>query len=170
MIIREAQLRDMSALSEVAKKTYTETFGDGLTPEQLSSVLESTRSEKYFKSKIDSDTILVALDGSRLVGYIQINDVGYEVEGVKITDKDQAIHSIYVDSDFQGKEIGKSLMDAAFNHPRIRKAANVYIDVYEANTRALTFYKGYGFRTVGKVEVLISGKHIGFDLVMMKPS
>jgi hypothetical protein len=49
MIIREVEERDISALSEVARKTYAETFGDGLTPEQLFSILESTRSEKYFK-------------------------------------------------------------------------------------------------------------------------
>ena len=170
MIIREVKEGDVSALSELAGKTYAETFGDGLTPEQLSSVMESTRSERYFRSKIDTDTILVALDDGRLVGYIQIGEVGYDVEGVKMTDRDQAIHSLYVHSDFQGKGVGKSLMDAAFAYPRIRKAENVYVDVYKANTRAFNFYYNYGFRAVGKVEVLIEGESIGFDLIMMKPS
>jgi ribosomal protein S18 acetylase RimI-like enzyme len=59
-------------------------------------------------------------------------------------------------------------MNAAFAHPRIKKAEKIYIDVYEENTRAFNFYYNYGFRVVGKVEVLIEGQPIGFDLVMMK--
>ena len=61
-------------------------------------------------------------------------------------------------------------MDAAFNHPRTREVEKVFIDVYEENTRALEFYKGYGFKPVGKVDVVIDGQMIGYDLVLMRRS
>ena len=170
MIIREAIEGDIPAISDVARRTYAETFGDGLTTEQLTSVLKSTRSETYFKTAMDRGMILVALDNSQLVGYIQISDVGYRVEGVDVSECDQAIHSIYVDSDHQGRGVGRALMDAAFKHPRIREAEKVFIDVYEENTRALEFYKRYGFKSVGKVDVVIDGQVIGYDLVLMRHS
>ncbi len=168
MIIREAKESDIPALSKVAKKTYTETFGDGLTTEQLTTVLETTRSETYFKSIINKDTIIVALINDKLIGYIQISDIRYKTKKIKTSKKDQAIHSIYILPDYQSKGIGKTLMDTAFNHPRIKKANRIFIDVYEKNTRALNFYKKYGFKTAGNVEVIIDGKPIGHDLVLMK--
>ncbi len=168
MIIREALPNDIPSLSKLARKTYSETFGEDLTSEQLKSILENTRSEQYFKSVIDKDTILVALVNNSIVGYIQLSNVRYSVKGIRITDQDQAIHSIYVDSGFQGKGVGRSLMDEAFSHPRIKKAENIFIDVYGENTRALNFYTGYGFKTVGKIDVKIDEKIIGFDLVLMK--
>jgi ribosomal protein S18 acetylase RimI-like enzyme len=170
MNIREAQRSDVPALSKLARRTYAETFGDGLTLDELSSVLETTRSEKYFSSVIGADTILVAVEGERLVGYVQISGVRYSVEGAAITERDQAIHAMYVASGHQGRGVGRSLMDAAFKHPRIVGAENVYIDVYEKNARALRFYRGYGFREAGTIDVVIDGKKVGCDLVLVKPS
>jgi ribosomal protein S18 acetylase RimI-like enzyme len=132
--------------------------------------LKSSRSEKYFKSVIGRDTILIALEDSRVIGYIQISDIRYKVEGVEVSEGDQAIHSIYVDTEHQGKGVGRALMDAAFNHPRIRGAEKIFIDVYEENTRALKFYKKYGFTPVGRIDVEIDGVVIGYDLVLMKKS
>lgn len=170
MIIREAHRMDVPALSYVARKTYMETFGQTMTPEELSAKLETTRSENYFHSIIETDTILVALMDDRLAGYVQVSDLRYTVDGITVTDRDQAIHAIYVHSDFQGKGIGKALMDTAFQHPRLKAAENVFIDVYEENTRAVTFYHKYGFKDIGKIDVVINGKKVGFDLVLMRPS
>ena len=168
MIIRQVTPSDIPELSLLAKKTYAETFGDGLTPDQLTSVLESTRSETYFKSAMIKDTILVAVDDMNLLGYIQISDVRYRLEGIEISENDQAIYSIYVHSEYQGQGIGSALMKAALNHPRLKTSERVFIDVYEENIRALNMYRKYGFKTVGKIDVVIDGETIGYDLVLMK--
>lgn len=167
MIIREAESKDIQAISRIARKTYAETFGDGISPEQLEYILESTRSEAYFRSVMGKDLIFVAVQYTRVVGYIQISDARYNVKEVEISEGNQAIHAIYVDSEYQSRGIGKALMDTAFRHPRITDAENVFIDVYEENTRALNFYRKYGFQPVGKVDVEVNGEVIGYDLVLM---
>jgi ribosomal protein S18 acetylase RimI-like enzyme len=170
MIIRELHDKDLPELSALARKTYTETFGHTMSLEELNTELETTRSEKYFKSIMDNDVILVAVTEDRLAGYIQICDIRYNRKDIKFTDRDQAIHAIYIHSDFQGKRIGRTLMDAAFQHPRIKSAENVFIDVFEENFRAVNFYHKYGFEDVGHIPVEIDGKLIGYDLVLKKTS
>lgn len=168
MIIRPVQREDIPELSMLARKTYSETFGHTMTQRELEVELEATRSEKYFNSVIESVEILVAIIEDRLAGYIQICDVRYDPKSIEYTENDQAIHAIYVHSDFQGKGVGRALMDAAFQSQRTKSADNVYIDVFEENTRAVNFYHNYGFKNVGTIDVIIDGVKVGYDLVLMK--
>lgn len=170
MIIRPVQLADITELSMVARKTYSETFGHTMTQKELEEELEATRSEKYFTQIIDTDEILVAVIDDKLAGYIQICDVRYNPKSIEYTERDQAIHAIYVHSDYQGKGVGRALMDAAFEHPRIKSSENIFIDVFEENTRAVYFYHNYGFKDEGHIDVIIDGKKVGYDLVLKRSS
>jgi ribosomal protein S18 acetylase RimI-like enzyme len=170
MMIRPLNDNDIPALADLAAKTFTETFGYSFTPEELETQLKETRSEEYFRSVIGKDTILLAIQGERLAGYVQLSDLKVEVQGIEPSPNDQAINAIYIHSDFQGQGIGKTLMDAAFDHPRFQKADNIFIDVWDENKTAVQFYLKYGFEVVGKCDVTIDGKVVGYDLVLMRPS
>src|SRR5712691_10866636 len=148
MIIREVEPTDIAALSALARKTYTETFGHTFTPSDLALYLENTRSEAYFRRVMDEDTILVAIVGAAIIGYVQICNVTLPVEAA--TDKDKQLNAMYVRADYQGKGIGKVLMDAALNHPRLQNAENIYLDVWAENVNALSLYRRYGFEVVGE--------------------
>lgn len=78
------------------------------------------------------------------------------------------MNAVYIHSDYQGQGIGRALMDAAFDHPRFAQAENIFIDVWEENTRALEFYLKYGFDTVGTCDVTVEGTVVGSDLVLMR--
>jgi ribosomal protein S18 acetylase RimI-like enzyme len=166
MIIREVEQADIPALSALARKTYTETFGHTFTPSDLALYLENTRSEAYFRIAMYSDTILVAIDGDALIGYVQICDVNLPVEAA--TDQDQQVNALYVRSDYQGRGIGKHLMDAALTHPRLQNAENIYLDVWDQNVKALNLYKRYGFEVIGETPVIIDSRVLGSDLVMLR--
>jgi ribosomal protein S18 acetylase RimI-like enzyme len=169
VVLRQAEPADASNLAELASKTYTETFGHSLGPAELRAELERTKSARYFKSILGADTVLVVEEGGRLAGYIQIGSVRIEIlDGEPASVNDQAINAIYVHSDFQGRGFGKALMSAALDHPRVREARNVYIDVWAENKRALSLYRKCGFRPVGKCEFLIAGKLVGHDLVLRR--
>jgi ribosomal protein S18 acetylase RimI-like enzyme len=167
--IRELRKDDISALAKLAAKTFTETFGHSFTPEELKTQIKETRSEPCFRSVMDGDTILVAIMDDELAGYVQLGDVKVNVQGVKPRPGDQAVNAIYIHSDYQGKGIGRALMDAAFEHRRFQNAANIFIDVWDENKRAVDFYLKYGFGIVGKCGVTIDGKIVGYDLVLMRP-
>lgn len=166
MIVRPLIPEDLAALSDLAKKIYSETFGHSLTASDLALQLEKTRSEACFRSAMDSDTILIAVDEGVLAGYVHICDVKLSIQTA--TEEDGQINALYVDSAFQGRGVGKMLMDAALKHPRLQAAENIYLDVWEENVRALEFYKRHGFEISGTCDVIIDNRIIGNDLVMVR--
>ncbi len=119
---------------------------------------------------MNNDTILIAIMNDKLVGYVQLSDVKIDIQGMKPGPNDQAVNAIYVQSDYQGKGIGRMLMDAAFEHPRFGGADNIFVDVWDENRRAVAFYLKYGFEIVGKCDVTVDGKVVGDDLVLMRPA
>ncbi len=58
MIIRQVHTSDIPELSEVARKTYSETFGHTMSQEYLDVHLEATRSESYFNRILEKDEII----------------------------------------------------------------------------------------------------------------
>lgn len=67
---------------------------------------------------------------------------------VDTTERDQELKKLYVLSDHQGRGIGKSLLDATLNTPRLRHAKNIYLDVWYKNKGARKLYESYGFKVI----------------------
>jgi ribosomal protein S18 acetylase RimI-like enzyme len=136
-----------------------------MSREDLEAQLKATRSEDYFRNALREDTILVAVIDGALVGYVQISDVRIPIEGAGPLD--QELFALYVRSDLQGQGIGKTLMDAVFAHERFKCARNVWLDVWEANGRAIGLYARYGFKPAGRRDFVVDGRVVGSDLVMV---
>ena len=169
MIIREATIDDIPAISKLGQRTYAETFGSGMSEQELEDELNSNKSEKYFQdSMINKEQLyLVAEQEGVIIGYIGLRNPDIEFEGRQPTDKDQALDGIYVSSDYHRQGIGRQLMDAAFNHERFLTSEYVYLCVWDENKPAYNFYLNYGFEKVGKKEFIIDGAPV-YDLVLMK--
>jgi len=170
MIICEFDKTDISELSVLAKKTYTETFGHSFSKEELNNILDEEKSETAFKQFIkNGDNFLVAKIDNKIVGYVGLQKPNIIVKnGKPPSDKDQALKGIYVDTQFHRLGIGKKLMDCAFQHERFKTSENVYLCVWEENKPAYNFYLNYGFKQVGTCDVIVDKKIIGTDTVMMK--
>lgn len=147
MKIREAIRADIESISAISIKTYVDAFGHTLTSEVLKKRLE-LRSVEFYEKVFDQDSILLAEEGDKLIGYIQFGDV--TIPTVKTTKEDQELQRVYVLKDYQNKGIGKELINAALNSTRLRKANNIYLDVWEENTGAQELYKSLGFEPVGR--------------------
>lgn len=166
MIIRQAVPDDIAALSDLACRVYAATFGHALSKGELAAALQETKSEAYFRTVIDTDALLIALHGDRFVGYAQICEMVLPVEGA--APGSQQLNALYVDPALHGKGVGKALLDAALALPRVRDGHTLYLDVWEENRRALSFYQRNGFEAVGYCDVVIDGTVIGQDLVMAR--
>lgn len=77
-----------------------------------------------------AETVVFETDG-RLVGFLSL--IGNEVG------------AIFVDPDYQGQGVGRSLMDWARDSSPILE-----LNVFEANTLGRRFYESYGFQDVGR--------------------
>lgn len=162
--IRAAESVDVPALSALARRTWADAFGSSLSPDQLSTELDETRSEDYFRAALRADTILVAeLDG-KLVGYVQFGDV--TIPEVDAQPGDRGLHRVYVETELQGRGIGRALTEAALAHPRLEGAERIYLTVWEENEPARRLYESLGFRTVGTTRFTLAGEAVE-DLVLV---
>jgi diamine N-acetyltransferase len=147
--IRPVRPSDLPALSDLAQRTWLHAFGDSVSPETAGEEAAS-RSESSFAAT--DDTILVAEDDGAVVGYAQFDD--------------SELHRLYVETALHGRGIGRTLLAAALEHPRLA-GKPVTLQVWEENERAVRLYEDFGFRRAGTRSFTIgSGEHAE-DIVMV---
>jgi len=129
--IRPAGRDDLAALSALARQTYADAFGHSFSAPDLAAHLESDLAESYFRQAFDEDVFLLAETEGRLIGFVQFGPLRIAVPAA--FPQDQELRRIYVQAGFQNRGIGRRLLDAALDHPRLRTAANIYLDVWEGN-------------------------------------
>jgi ribosomal-protein-alanine N-acetyltransferase len=97
--------------------------------------------ESYEKLAIDEGASAFVVEvGGRISGFL----VGRRVE-------DQAeVLNMAVRADHRHKGEGSALLSAALDEFGLRGAKNVYLEVRESNTRAISFYERHGFSRSGR--------------------
>jgi ribosomal protein S18 acetylase RimI-like enzyme len=162
--IRPAEAKDLPALSTLAKRTWSDAFGDGISREDEAAELERGRSESYFANALTCKVILVAEDEGVLVGYVQVGDV--DIAEVDVQPADQELQRLYVETSMQGGGLGRKLMKAALEHPRLANATRIFLQVWDENERAIRLYESFGFQPVGTTTFAVGGELVE-DLVMV---
>jgi ribosomal protein S18 acetylase RimI-like enzyme len=169
VIIRPARADDLAALSALARQTYADAFGHSFSAPDLAAHLESNLADGYFHQAFEEDVFLLAEAEGRLIGFVQFGPLRIAVPAP--SPKDQELRRIYVDAGFQNKGIGRRLMDAALEHPRLKAAMNIYLDVWEQNRGARRLYERYGFEVIAAHGlVTASGTASDHDLIMVRSS
>jgi ribosomal protein S18 acetylase RimI-like enzyme len=167
MIIRTAEAGDVAALADLARRTFSDAFGHSLSAPDLAAHLRINLSDAYFRAAAEADVFLLAEAGARPIGYAQFGAV--EIPASDRSPGDQELRRLYVESAFQSRGIGRQLLDAALAHPRLKGAANVFLDVWDENHGARRLYERYGFAVVGAHTFAVaSGAASTRDLIMVR--
>jgi ribosomal protein S18 acetylase RimI-like enzyme len=87
---------------------------------------------------IDAGRVLVAVDGDRVVGHLQLTDGGRPDEA--------EVKNMAVDASRQGRGIGRSLMAAAIALARDERRSTLVVATAAADAGNLRFYQRLGFR------------------------
>ncbi len=66
---------------------------------------------------------------------------------------DQNLEMLFIQPDYRGKQIGKTLLNYSIEKMNVRK-----VDVNEQNDQAVGFYTKFGFETTSRSELDSSGK------------
>jgi ribosomal-protein-alanine N-acetyltransferase len=100
--------------------------------------------ERAFRSELDNGHYYVgAYDGSGLlIGY-----AGLALNG-RAPDFEGSVQTIAVDSDWQGKGVGRALFEALLARAD-EVAAPVFLEVRTDNERAISLYRSRGFEQLG---------------------
>jgi ribosomal protein S18 acetylase RimI-like enzyme len=167
MIIRQAERSDARTLSELAIATYADAFSHSLSAADLAVHLRENLAEASVEKFIAEDVVLLAAIEGRVVGYVQFGDITLPVESASGADRE--LRRLYVRGDYQGRGIGTALMKAALDHPRLKGARDIYLDVWERNHGAQRFYERFGFEAIGARDFTVaSGAAMDRDVVMMR--
>lgn len=177
MQIREARLNDADALSGLAKRTYATAFGHSMTSADLDAHLNKHLSLEKIGEALWKDMFLLACIGDEIIGFVQFGESSIEQQHIVKTAAfafeadDKEIRRLYVLAPYQNRGIGSQLMETALAHPQLATDSNIFLDVWEENTRAQRFYKRYGFEKVGEKRFFVdSGAKSGVDFVMLRRS
>jgi len=164
MVIRQAAQNDTQALSALAQKTFSDAFGDSMSASDLAAHLQKNLSIESVERMLDKDTIFVAEQDGRMIGLAQFGRCDFEQAD---SETDQELRRLYVLREFQNQRIGAQLMNEALNHPRMKNAPRIFLDVWERNLGAQRFYERYGFCVVGEQKFVVeSDAETSNDLIM----
>lgn len=140
---------DVYILQDISCKTFRETFADTNSPAELQKFLDKAYNEEKLRMELlnsNSQFYFLYTDGV-LAGYLKLNEAPAQTE---INDKSSLeIQRLYLLREFQGKGLGRELMDKALEIARAGEKEYVWLGVWEHNEKALAFYKKYGFYKIG---------------------
>ncbi len=148
-MIKECRLAEIDQLRAISIKTFSETFKEQNSNDNLTAYLEEAYNlEKLQKELLERESSFYFIfDSECLAGYLKINwnDAQTEIMGLKMLE----IERIYILSAFKRKGLGQKLINKAIQLAKTKKKEAVWLGVWENNQSALKFYEKNGFKVVG---------------------
>jgi GNAT superfamily N-acetyltransferase len=147
--LRAAVAADAGRLSELAVRTFRDTYAEHNRPENMTRYLAAHFSPRHQAEELaDAAMATVVVDaGHQLIGYAQLR-VGTPPECVPGTDRLE-LSRFYVDRAWHGRGVAQALMNATVAEATRRRARTLWLGVWERNSRGIAFYHKCGFADVG---------------------
>lgn len=163
--IRKASLSNLETIQYISKQTFTETFSEINSPENMEKYLQENFNTAQLTLEINNtdSPFYIAFCDNEPVGYLKLNLKNAQTEVIK--DETIEIQRIYVLNAFHGKKIGQLLLDQAIKVAEEYHVDYIWLGVWEENHRALQFYAKNGFVTFDK-HIFILGNDQQTDLLM----
>jgi diamine N-acetyltransferase len=158
---------DLPLLREISYKTYDETFRHMNTSSNMEAYLEQAFNiGKMHDELSNSDSLFYLLYADEeLAGYLKLNE--YEAQTDINDSQSIEVERIYVAKEFQGRGLGKVLMNKAINFSHNQGKSYIWLGVWEKNDKGIQFYKKNGFYEIGK-HPFIMGDEEQTDFILRK--
>lgn len=145
LLIKQCGLEDIEKIKYIGEKTFYETFSDQNTEEDMHNYLKENFSYEQIESEVknDSSRFYIAENNTEVAAYMKINfdkaqtEVGHE--------NTLEVQRIYALKEYQGKHIGKSLIEKAIELGKENNINYIWLGVWEHNLSAIKFYEKQGF-------------------------
>ena len=148
--IKKANPIDLKAIIEIGKETFTETFAQFNSAQDMKNyLLDNFNGQKMQKELLNVNSLFfLALFNDLPVGYLKLNFNEAQTE-LKLKESLE-IERIYVLKKFQGKKIGQALFQKALFIGNQKSLDFIWLGVWEKNEKALAFYDKAGFKRFDK--------------------
>lgn len=168
LVIRRATSVDAELLADIGAETFRDTFGADNTPEDMAHYLaQSFSPEKQALELAEPGTFfLIAENEGTPAGFARIK-IGEPPSaiGARVAVE---ISRLYARKAWIGKGVGQALMQACLEEAKRTGHDVVWLDVWERNPRAISFYSRWGFAVVGE-QIFQLGHDAQRDLLMARP-
>lgn len=147
--IKKCSIKDLQILQKVSVETFTDTFKDKNTPENMKVYLDKAYASKKLENELlntSSQFFFIYLN-EELAGYLKVNTDDAQTE--EMNDDSLEIERIYVRSKFQKQGLGKYLMNKAIELATESRKNVIWLGVWEKNQNAIDFYIKNGFVKTG---------------------
>lgn len=167
LVLKKVDISEASILTELAKKTFVETFAkDNQKKDMDMYVAETFNLERQLSEINDPNRFIeIAWIENQPAGFLHLlkGNPDPAIKGPKPLE----ILRLYADSKWHGKGVGSALMERSLQLAREQGFQTIWLGVWEKNHRALAFYKKYGFEVVGQHGFLLGTDH-QIDIVMAR--
>ena len=158
---------DSQVLSRLGRETFFETFAAMNDPETLAAYLDAAFNVNQLKEEInhpDSHFILLYCR-NKPAGYLKINVNEAQTD---FQDKEGLeIERIYLKRSFQGRGLGRLLMEKAISIAKERGKSHVWLGVWTRHKKGVSFYEHMGFEKNGS-HLFMMGAEQQKDHIMRK--
>lgn len=167
--IRRATVDDAPLLSEMGRQTFSDTFSGTCSEEDMAEFLELYYNlPQVIKELSDKeDYYYIAYYDQLSAGYLRVKESKSDIPLVNLY-RSIELKRIYVLKEFQAKKIGAALLNFAFDFVAENKYQAIYLSVWEHNTKALAFYKKFGFINTGHTNAFPIGNTPQTDFWLIK--
>lgn len=168
MEYRKATIHDLAPLTQLCITTFVDTYAIHNTEKNLHLYLEKAFNPIQLSQELQSETeaYFLITDQQLPVAYVKLNYHCYPPDatgGASMTE----IQRIYVMEEYQGKGLGKELLDISANAARQIGTTHLWLGVWEKNPKAIEFYEKNGFRKTGTHHFWL-GEDCQTDFIMQK--
>lgn len=147
ILIRNAKETDSLDIKELLKITWLHSYKEYIPENIILLINNKFHSEKRIIDQVNDKNIIfkVAEINNEIIGTISLN---------RLSEDKFNLNRLYINPNFQGKSIGKKLLNSSLNEFKINK---ITLEVLKNNIRAINFYKSLGFKEIGESDFEIDG-------------
>ena len=162
---QKCTLSDWQQLQKISIDTFTHTYQHKNDPSNFKQHLEKAFNDDQLKKELENPNceFYFLIKENELVGYLKFNELDAQTE--PMFEEDFEIERIYVINKFQGKGLGKQMMEFAKEKAIQKKKKKIWLGVWSENPKAIGFYQKMGFQQIG-THVFKVGDDEQLDYVM----
>lgn len=148
--LHQCSVADVDELRAVSIETYTDTFGEFNSDENMRIYLEDAYNREKLTAELTetNSQFFFLKENNETVGYLKLN-VG-DAQTEHLNDNLLEIERIYVRTAFLRHGYGAKLIQTAEEIARGLGVNGMWLGVWEHNQRALNFYSKMGFRHISQ--------------------
>lgn len=165
LTLQQCTQKDLQKLQKISVDTFTETFQDQNSVENLNGYLERAFNLDQLEQELSHpcSQFFFAYYNAEVVGYLKLNT--NEAQSEAMDRESLEIERIYIKRKYQKHGFGKQLLNKAIETAKILNKKKLWLGVWEHNENVIAFYKKMGFVQTGS-HTFFMGDEPQIDLIM----